>query len=466
MALPSYAPRLRTALVLCGAGTAGAYHAGVLKALTEAGVKIDMLAAHGAGGIGALSGAADAGVDLAAAQGLWASEKLRRGYRWRTALRVGGWGAMAAVLLLLAPLAVMLLATLVYGLSVVAALANFPSIAASLVGWYQRALDLLFAPAILPTVIPRAMVLAVLVVTGVLAAAAVRARRGERSRRRARGAFWWRLIGQPLDPRQPQGVVLEALWKLTRGASTAPRAEMGRRYVELLTENFGQPGFREVILAVHDLDARRDLVAAVLAPQWRQAFGQRRVGAGLREAESFDLVDGQDDNRGLVPDLIAGGLRLPVASAPHEVTFPDKGYWQGETHRWCDRPELVSRLIDEVARVGVEQVILVGAAAPASTPHDMRAKALDFRTRMGETLRSVETAAFQDAWALAAGRFSGVFAIRPAHNPVGPFDFSGVYDESSDRTRTLIELVQQGHDDAYRQFIEPVVATGERVAEI
>jgi hypothetical protein len=145
------------------------------------------------------------------------------------------------------------------------------------------------------------------------------------------------------------------------------------------------------------------------------------------------------------------------------VTFPDNGYWQGETHRWCDRPELVSRLIDEVARVGVEQVILVSPAPPASTPHDMRSKALDFRTRMGETLRSVETAAFQDAWALAANRFSGVFAIRPSHNPIGPFDVDGVYDESSDRQRTLPELMQVGHDDAYRQFIEPVVATGERV---
>lgn len=466
MALPSYAPRLRTALVLCGAGTAGAYHAGVLKALTEAGVKIDLLAAHGAGGIGALSGAADAGGDLAAPNGLWTGDALRRAYRWRTALRVGGWGALAAVGFLLAPLAVLILATLVYGLSVVAALANFPSIAASLVGWYQRALSLLFAPAILPTAVPRAVVLAVLVVAAVLAVAAVRARRGERSRRRARGAFWWRLIGQPLDSRQPEGAVLEALWRLTRGASTAAREDMGRRYVELLTENFGQPGFREVLLAVHDLDARRDLVAAVLTPQWRSAFGQRRVGAGPREAESFDLVEGQDDNRALVVDVVAGGLRLPVASAPREVTFSEKGYWQGETHRWCDRPELVSRLIDEVARVGVEQVILVSASAPAATPHDMRAKALDFRTRMGETLRSVETAAFQDAWALAANRFSGVFAIRPAHNPVGPFDFSGVYDESSDRTRTLAELVQQGHDDAYRQFIEPVVATGERVAEI
>jgi hypothetical protein len=85
---------------------------------------------------------------------------------------------------------------------------------------------------------------------------------------------------------------------------------------------------------------------------------------------------------------------------------------------------------------------------------------------MGETVRSVETAAFQDAWAMAAHRFSGVFTIRPAHNPVGPFDVDGVYDEGSDRQRTVAELIQLGHDDAYRQFIEPVVATGERMEDI
>ena len=37
----TYSPRLRTGVILCGAGTAGAYHAGVLKALTEAGIKLD-----------------------------------------------------------------------------------------------------------------------------------------------------------------------------------------------------------------------------------------------------------------------------------------------------------------------------------------------------------------------------------------------------------------------------------------
>lgn len=464
MALSSYAPRLRTALVLCGAGTAGAYHAGVLRALADAGVKIDLVAAHGAGIIGALSGAADGGLDLSSPSGPWLSARIKRSYRWRLALRLAGWGTLAAAGLMLAPLAVLLLASLAYLASVVASLMNFDTIAQSLIDWYRQSLEFLFSPPVLPTIVPRAVLLAVLVVTMVLLVAAARTRGAERSRRRAKGAMWWRVLGQPLDPAEPEGAFQDALWRITKGASSSARADTGRRYVELVMENFGQPGFREVMMAVHDLDARRDLVAVVLAPEWRHSFAQRRVGAGPREAESFDLVDGREHDRGLVVDFVAAGVRLPVASAPHEVTFPETGYWQGETHRWCDRPELVSRLIDEVARVGVEQVILVSPAAPAATPHDMRSRALDFRTRIGETLRSVETAAFQDAWALAANRFSGVFAIRPTHNPIGPFDVDGVYDESSDRQRTIAELMQMGHDDAYRQFIEPVVASGERVS--
>ena len=49
----TYAPILRTALVLTGTGTAGAYHAGVLRALHEAGVKLDVVAGRGVGVIGA-----------------------------------------------------------------------------------------------------------------------------------------------------------------------------------------------------------------------------------------------------------------------------------------------------------------------------------------------------------------------------------------------------------------------------
>mgnify|MGYP002022991102 CR=1 FL=1 len=39
--------------MLTGTGTAGAYHAGVLRALHEAGVKIDLVAGRGIGAVGA-----------------------------------------------------------------------------------------------------------------------------------------------------------------------------------------------------------------------------------------------------------------------------------------------------------------------------------------------------------------------------------------------------------------------------
>jgi len=92
----------------------------------------------------------------------------------------------------------------------------------------------------------------------------------------------------------------------------------------------------------------------------------------------------------------------------------------------------------------------------------MRGRPVDVRARIGELVRSIETAVLHDCAAVAATRFSGVFVVRPGHNPIGPFDFDGVYDEASDRQRITRELIQQGYDDAYQQFIEPVVAAGER----
>ena len=64
--------------------------------------------------------------------------------------------------------------------------------------------------------------------------------------------------------------------------------------------------------------------------------------------------------------------------------------------------------------------------------------------------------------ALASRLFDAVFAIRPAHNVAGPFDFADARDEASDRLRSLQELQQQGYEEAYHQFIEPIVgASGE-----
>ena len=55
-----------------------------------------------------------------------------------------------------------------------------------------------------------------------------------------------------------------------------------------------------------------------------------------------------------------------------------------------------------------------------------------------------------------------MFVIRPAHNPIGPLDLGGAFDERSERRQGLSELIDRGYEDAYRQFVEPVVgASGE-----
>ena len=181
-------------MILCGSGTAGAYQSGVLRALTEAGVKVDLLAGHGAGAMTALSGANDGGAGLWDPAGPWTSPRLRQAYGWRPALRVAAIGFLIAVLILLSPLLVLLLAALAYATSVVAALVSFPTISAWFVELYRRSLEALFDPPVLPTAVPRAVVLALLVVVGVLVTAAIRALRQEPARRRIRGAFWWQLM--------------------------------------------------------------------------------------------------------------------------------------------------------------------------------------------------------------------------------------------------------------------------------
>lgn len=460
MADASYSPRLRTALVLTGAGTAGAYQAGALGALAEAGVKVDLIAAHGPGIANAVIASADGGARLGAAAGPWSATTLAAAYRWRAGVRWAAASVLAAVVALALPLIVLVVAAGLYGASLLASLVNATTFGATLLRAYAQTLEVLFHPPILPTVIPRVMVLCMLVTGAVLAGAWWRARRRRPSRRRTTGRLWWELIGEPIDAREPAATVAAAVWSHVRGAATgASRAvDLGRKYVELVSENFGQPGFCDVVLAVHDLDARRDLVFGLMPEDWRTTFlGRRPVGA-LREAEVVDLTTSVRDQ---VADLVAGGLQIPGVTAGTPVTFPADAFWQGETHRVTDRPELVHRLLDEALGLGAEQVIFISAAPPAGLPHALGPRPVDLRGRAGEWQRAVETAVLDDAVALARGRFAGVFVIRPGHNPLGPFQFAGTYDETSDRMRTLGDLQRQGYEDAYRQFIEPVVATGE-----
>lgn len=461
MADTAYSPRLRTGVVLTGSGTAGAYQAGALRAIAESGIRVDVIAAHGAGVLTALASAVDGGARVWDPAGPWTGARLRRAYRWRHALRVAFGGLLVCFGLLLTPLLVLALAAVVYATATLASLVSLTGVSTALIEWYSTALTWLFDPPMMPTIVPRLLVLGVLVIAAVLVVAAWRATRQEGSRRRMAGAFWWRLLSWPLDATEPSATALDLLWTLVHGASPERKpetADLGRRYVDVLTDNFGEPGFHEVLIGVHDLDARRDVVGAALAAPGRATMEAGRAGVADRDGEVVDFTGPQ---REMLAGFLTAAFRLPVVTAPSSVEYATEGYWRGERHRLCDRPDIASRLVDELAALGVEQIILISPAPPPARPHGIRPSPASLRARMGELLRSLETAALTDATAVAVGRCASVFVVRPDHNPIGPFDFAGVYDDASDRQRTVAELMQQGYADAYHHLIEPMVSASD-----
>jgi hypothetical protein len=163
-------------------------------------------------------------------------------------------------------------------------------------------------------------------------------------------------------------------------------------------------------------------------------------------------------------DVLAASLCLPVLTEPRPVTFSAESYWRGETHRWCDRPGGVARLLEEVQAAGAEQVIVVSAATADRDPHTLTDLRLDGRGRIGAWLASEGAASVRDALKAVAPGFRRVSTICPDYNPLGPLDMIGTYDERSDRVQLLAEAIDQGYADAYRQFIEPVVGAADSTA--
>ncbi len=197
-----------------------------------------------------------------------------------------------------------------------------------------------------------------------------------------------------------------------------------------------------------DVETRGDLVFAAIGEARRQAFFQRSRG---------DLIDLSGVGRSQVFDALAAALCVPVLTEPHLIAFSPESYWKGEAHRTCDRIGAVARLLEELAAAGVEQVIVVCPDSERSAPHRLGKPTGSLRSRVAEHLAAAETTVVRDAVALHRKRFKGLFLIQPLHNPIGPLDFEGTYDERSDRYQSLGELMDRGYEDAYRQFIEPVV---------
>lgn len=459
----TYSPERRTALVLTGTGTAGAYHAGVLRALHEAGVKLDVVAGQGIGAVGALLTAIDGAPRLWEPRGFWRSPSVRQMYGWRPVLRAAAWALLVAVALVAVPLLVMAVGLVVFPVDFVLKVVGV-SAGSGLVAVYLGLVQEAVAPTALPTWLPRL----VLVVLGLAAAIVGVDAWLAGGSRRLRGGVWWRILRAPMSASSTVDHCWSVLWDLLRGAAQLKQptpADIGRRYAELLSENLGQPGFRELLLIAHDIDAGRDVLFALVSDPRRRSLIRRATTreASERRAEVVDLSGVARDH---LADALAAALAVPLVTDPHTIAFAADDYWRGEAHRLCDRPSSLARLVEELGYLDVEQVILLSAAPESPGPHALRPPRADARGRMGEYLQSSEAASVRDVLKDAATRGLRCYAIRPAHNPIGPFDFTGGFDDRSDRKQHLSELMSRGYEDAYHQFIEPVLgASGERVGQ-
>lgn len=450
--MTAYSPRGRTALVLSGTGTAGAYHAGVLKALGEAGVRIDVVAGCGIGAVGALLAAVDSAEQLWGERDPWRSAEVARFYGWRAAPRrlVGLAGVVLLALvawtagrwLVDQPWAVQLGQRLDQAIeSLIAGPTTDVGPAAPVRGGPGGAAWVIGG-------------LALLALAGGLVGWLIQTRRRRRAgARRARGARAWRLVFPALSAGPLQRWTTRILWRALGGTgrlAPPPVGELSERYADLLADSLGQPGYRELVLVAHDLDARADLIFALLAGPYRQAFFGS---TGPEARQLLTAIDLAGAGRRHVLDAVWGAVALPEATLPHVVRFDPEGPWRGETHRLGHRPEALGGLLEALQRMGVEQAILVVATSSVPGPHGLGPARRDLRGAVGELLASREVAAVRDVLMWSADRLP-LFVIQPTYNPVGPLDLRGAYDERSDRWFPVAELVYRGYEDAYRQFIE------------
>ena len=225
------------------------------------------------------------------------------------------------------------------------------------------------------------------------------------------------------------------MWDLVRGAAQLKQptpAELGRRYTELLTENLGQPGFRELLITVHDADAHRDLVFALVARRAAARAGSAADQRRGRGAPRRGVRSRRRRHATISSDAVAAALTVPLATEWHTVTFAADGVLarrDAPPVRSSREPDPAARRADRPRRRSRSCW-----CRRRRTPRD--------RTRWP---RRDSTAAAASAStcsppkppssAMRRPTTGGVriFTIRPAHNPIGPFDFGGGYDDRSDR---------------------------------
>jgi hypothetical protein len=260
--------------------------------------------------------------------------------------------------------------------------------------------------------------------------------------------------------------------------------ELGRRYVAVLNENLGQPGFRELVLRTTDLETGRVLPFVLLRDERRAAFAAAR---GPQGRWRVDGMQGAVDLRSagypeLLFDAVLTGLLPGVAAPVRRVAFPRGGLHDGEVHRLADAVLAGGSGISEALAAGAEQIIVASAVPtePALPPRrrgprarldaviatlertalDRDLQGCERVNRMVETLghkSDDERRAWQDPATGRTYRPVTLYVIRPERRVLGPLELDGARDPGTEVLATTADLLELGYRDAYRMFVEPVV---------
>ncbi len=451
----------RTAVVFAGSGASGAYHAGVLKALDEAGVRIDLMVGSGVGVLAAVFGAAASGSVLYGEKGLWREITVRRVFRLRSGLRfLRSLGLVALSAFLVPALLALLLGLLLPAfLAVDFARPGFMAGLSQTLAALAPGLRLFFVFALAaPTFLAFLFVL----FGGLSLLRGSRRRFGE-------------TLESAFDLSSIESELARRLWEVARGPALnepAPAtSEVGRQYAALIAENAGQPGFRGLVLRAANLDARRPLVLKLVSDD---------RSASARGPETDEILDLKDSATApLLYDVVATAFAVAPLSSPRRVRLPKQGAFGGEIHRIAEASAISGSGLSEAIALGADQVVLVTATAkdpgPLAERRGLKALAaaclaLQERTAIESDLRQaerlnriVETVGHQRAtgereWhdPLTGRRFRSVVihTVRPRRALLRPLDLDGAIDPSNEVETSLLDWLEEGHRDAHRCFLD------------
>jgi hypothetical protein len=453
----------RTAVVFAGSGASGAYHAGVLKALDEAGVRIDFMVGSGVGVLAAAFGAGASGSVLYGEKGLWRWISTRRVFELRKTFRFLRSLGLVGLSAFLVPavLALLLGLFLPVFLAVDFARPGFMTTLTQALAGLAPGLRLFF---IFALAAPTFLAFLFILLGGARLFRVSRRRVGEH-------------LESAFDLSGVEKEIARRLWEVARGPALNEKppdtAEVGRQFAALVAENSGQPGFRGLVLRAANLDARRPLVLKLTS----QDTDGRTAFRNSEREEPIDLRDAA--TAPLLYDVMATAFNTAPFSSPRRVRLPKQGAFGGEVHRISEASAIAGSGLSEAIALGANRIVFVTATAEEPGPMPVRRglKALaaaflalqernaieaDLRqtqrlNRIVETVghqRSTGEREWQDPLTGRKFRSISLHPVRPRRSLLRPLDLDGAIDPANEVETTLLDWLDEGHRDAHRCFLD------------